>query len=108
MPYFAVVREAGADWADGGIAAQQGVAEHAAFMTTLADEGFVISAGPLGGSEDGRLRALVIVDADGEHEIHERFATDPWVLTNQLVTVSIASWNVFVGAERLSSSRTEL
>src|SRR5215212_5823780 len=103
MTYFAVVREAGPDWADGGIADQQGVAEHAAFMNTLANQGFVISAGPLAGSEAGRIRALLIVDANDEREIHDRFANDPWALTNRLVILSIESWNVFVGAERLSS-----
>ena len=103
MSYCAVIREAGPAWADGkGIAEQQAVGDHAAFMSALADDGFVLFAGPLAGSEDGRVRALVIVDADSEAEIHRRFADDPWVSTDQLVTTSIEAWNVFVGAERLA------
>jgi uncharacterized protein YciI len=104
MSYFAVIREAGSAWTDGkGLPEQPAVADHAAFMSALADEGFVLFGGPLAGSEHGRLRALLIVDADTEAEIHGRLADDPWVPTGQLVTTSIEPWSVFVGAERLSS-----
>ena len=41
MSYFAVIREAGPGWSDGGVAAQPDVANHAAFMNNLAGEGFV-------------------------------------------------------------------
>ena len=106
MSYFAVIREAGAGWTDGGITAQPGVSDHAAFINALADqEGFVLFGGPLAGTEHGRLRALLIVDAGSEAEIHRRLADDPWVRTEQLVTTSIEPWNIFVGAERLSSAR---
>ena len=47
-------------------------------MNALADEGFVLFAGPLAGTEHGRLRALLIVNADSEAEIHRRLADDPW------------------------------
>ncbi len=66
--------------------------------------GFVLFGGPLAGSEHGRLRALLIVNADSEAEIHRRLADDPWVPTEQLVTTSIEPWNIFVGAERLSTA----
>jgi uncharacterized protein YciI len=103
MSYFAVIREAGPAWTDGeGIAAQPAVSDHAAFMNALADEGFVLFGGPLAGSEHGRIRALLIVDAGSEEEIHRRLADDPWVPTGQLVTTSIEPWNIFVGGERLS------
>lgn len=101
MSYFAVTREAGPAWSDGGIAAQPGVADHAAFMDGLADAGFVLAAGPLDGTEQGQLRALLIVAAADEAEIHARLAGDPWV--NRLRTVAIEPWNVFVGASRLGS-----
>jgi uncharacterized protein YciI len=105
MTAFAVIREAGPAWTDGtGIYGQPAVEEHARFMNALADEGFVLFAGPLAGSEHGRVRALVIVDAASEAEIHRRLADDPWVRTQQLLTVSIEPWNVLVGAERLSSA----
>ena len=105
MSYFTVIREAGPAWTDGkGTAEQPAVNDHATFMDTLAGEGFVLFGGPLAGSEHGRLRALLIVDADSDDEIHRRLAGDPWVLTQRIVTTGIESWNVFVGAERLSTA----
>jgi uncharacterized protein YciI len=105
MSYFTVIREAGPAWTDGkGIAEQPAVNEHATFMQALADEGFVLFGGPLAGSEHGRVRALLIVDADSDDEIHRRLAGDPWVLAQRIVTTSVESWNVFVGAERLSTA----
>ena len=64
MSAYAVIRQAGPGWTDGGIADQPAVADHAAFMNDLADQGFLLVAGPLAGSDGGRVRALLIVDAD--------------------------------------------
>ena len=102
MSTFAVIREAGPGWRDGGIYEQPAVAEHAAFMNALADSGFVLFAGPLAGTEHGRVRVLLIVNAEDEDEIHRQLADDPWVPTEQLVTVSIEPWQILVGAERLT------
>lgn len=104
MSRFLVHREAGTGWVPGkGALEQPGVAEHTAFMNELAESGVVMLAGPLGGSENDRIRAVVIAEADGEAEIHERLAADPWTRTQQLRTVRIESWNVFVGGERLAA-----
>jgi uncharacterized protein YciI len=106
VSYFAVIREAGPAWTTGlGITEQPAVSDHAAFMNALADEGFVLVGGPLAGSEHGRVRVLLIVNADSEAEIHRRLADDPWLSSEQLLTVSIEPWKVLVGAERLSSAR---
>ena len=43
MSYFAVIREAGPVWASGGIYNQPAVDEHAAFMSALAEDGFLLS-----------------------------------------------------------------
>jgi uncharacterized protein YciI len=105
LSYFAVIRQAGPGWTDGGIAGQPAVNDHAGFMNALADEGFVLFAGPLAGTESGgRLRALVIVDAGTEDEIRRRLADDPWVHSDRLVITSIEPWNLIVGAERLSGT----
>jgi len=105
MSLFAIVRVAGPGWAEGrGAFDQPGVNEHAAYMDHLADEGFVLYAGPLAGSETGRIRALVIIDADNESEIGRRLADDPWTLDDHLVTTSIEPWVLFVGAERLAGT----
>jgi uncharacterized protein len=99
VSYFAVVREAGPAWKDGkGITEQPGVDEHAAFMTRLADEGFVLFGGPLAGSENGRVRVLLAVKAESEAEIQRRLADDPWMPREQLLTVSIEPWKILVGA----------
>jgi len=105
MSTFAVIREAGPAWADGGIYEQPAVDEHAAFMNALADRGFVLFAGPLAGTEHGRVRVLLIVNADDEDEIHRQLADDPWIPTEQLVMVSIEPWQILVGAERLPSAQ---
>lgn len=104
MSYFVVTREAGPAWTEGkGTFEQPGVNDHAMFMNALADEDVVFFAGPLAGTEDGRIRALVIVDAADEAEIDQRLADDPWTVSQHLVVTSIESWNVFVGAERLAA-----
>ena len=72
-------------------------------MNGLADDGFVLFAGPLAGTEKARLRALLIVDTDSEDEIRHRLAADPWARTDRLVITSIEPWNLIVGAERLSA-----
>jgi uncharacterized protein YciI len=107
MSYFAVIREAGPGWLDGkGTMDQPGTADHAGFMNALAEEGFVLFAGPLAGTEHDRLRALLIIDADTEAEIMRRLADDPWACTERLQITSIEPWTIFVGAKRLPPART--
>ena len=104
MSYFAVIREAGPGWTDGhGTMGQPGVGDHAAFMNALADDGVVLFAGPLAGTEQGRLRALLVIEAESEAEINRRLADDPWASPGQLVITSIEPWNIIVGAQRLSA-----
>ena len=100
MSTFAVIREAGPGWQDGGIYEQPDVAEHATFMDALAESGFVLLAGPLAGTEHGRVRVLLIVNAKDEDQIHRQLADDPWVATEQLLTVSIEPWRILAGAQR--------
>ena len=104
MSLFAVTREAGPAWIDGKGAFEQPAAnDHAAFMKALADEGFVVFGGPLGGSEQGRIRVLLIADASTEADIHRRLADDPWARTRHLVTVRVEPWKLFVGTEHFSA-----
>jgi len=106
MSTFAVIREAGPGWRDGGIYDQPAVNEHAAFMNTLAGCGFLLFAGPLDGTEQGRVRVLLIVNADDKAQIHRQLADDPWIRTEQLITTSIEPWQILVGTERLPSAQT--
>jgi uncharacterized protein len=102
MSYYAVIREAGPGWVDGGIAAQPDVADHAAFMNGLADEGVVLFAGPLAETDMARLRALLVMDAATETEIRHRLAEDPWARNERLAITRIERWNLIVGADRLT------
>jgi uncharacterized protein YciI len=105
VTYFAVTREAGPAWKDGkGVMEQPALSDHAAFMNGLTDPRFVLFGGPLAGTEHGRLRALLIVDAGSEAEISRRLADDPWEAADQIRTVSIEPWNILTGADRLSSA----
>jgi uncharacterized protein YciI len=104
MSYFVVTRDAGPAWTgEHGIAEQPGVADHAEFMDGLAADGCVLLAGPLAGTESGRLRALLIVEARHEDEIRDRLADDPWTRSGHLEIKGIESWNVFVGGGRLTA-----
>jgi uncharacterized protein YciI len=105
MSLYAVTREAGPGWMDGGIFEQPAVSEHATFLNRLASEAFLLFGGPLAGSENGRVRALLIVDAENEAEIQRRLADDPWVPTEQILTTSVEPWKILVGAERLPSAQ---
>ena len=105
MSYFAVTREAGPAWIDGKSTFEQpAVTEHSAYMNALADEGIILFAGPVAGSEHERIRVLLVLAADNEVEIRRRLAEDPWAHAQRLVTSSIERWNLLVGAERLSDS----
>lgn len=104
MSLFAVTREAGPSWTDGkGAFEQPAVNDHAAFMNVLANEGFVLFAGPLAGSEHGRIRVLLIADAGSDTDVHRRLADDPWERTQRVVTTSVEPWNLLVGADRLGA-----
>ena len=104
MSLFAVTREAGPSWTDGkGAFEQPAVNDHAAFMNQLAEDGFVLFAGPLAGSEHDRIRVLLIAQAASETDIHRRLADDPWQRTQRVVTTSVEPWNLLVGAERLGA-----
>jgi uncharacterized protein len=102
MALFAVTREAGPAWTDGiGAFDQPGAGAHGAFMSGLHEEGLVLYAGPLAGSETGRLRVLLIASAEDDNEIARRLMDDPWAIEKRLVTVAIEPWLLVVGSERI-------
>jgi uncharacterized protein YciI len=103
MGYFAVTREAGPGWTDGtGAFEQPEAGDHAAFMNALVRQGFLLLAGPLAGSEAGRLRVLLMASAPTEAAVRDRLAADPWARSTRLLTTSVDSWAPIVGAERLT------
>ena len=95
MTTFVVLRERGPawDWAR-DMRAQDGWAEHAAFMEGLADEGVIVAGGML--ADD---RAMHVVEADSAEEVRRRFAADPW--PDELLNVaSVTPWDVLLGRLR--------
>jgi uncharacterized protein YciI len=105
MSCYAVIRDAGPAWTDGkGAFEQPGVEAHAAFMNSLAEEGVVLFAGPLAGSEQGRIHVLLIANADSEAAVLDHLKADPWEQDQRVVTTSVEPWTLFVGADRLSAA----
>jgi len=66
---------------------------HAAFMDALADEGFVVVGGPLGGGS----QFLLIINAESEAAIEARLAADPWVPMRLLRIARIEPWEILLG-----------
>jgi len=94
MKYFAVTRERGPAWnASLPMREQEQWKEHAAFMNSLADEGFVVLGGPLG---DGERRFLLIFNTDSTKTIERRLAADPWASTRLLQTTNIEPWEILL------------
>lgn len=75
---------------------QNGFAEHAAFMDTLVEEGFLLLGGPLGTPPDGDTDTLHVVEAESEEAIRERWAADPWARDGTLSVVSVERWTVLL------------
>jgi uncharacterized protein YciI len=90
---FVLTRERGPNWDySRGLREQDAWDAHAAFMDGLAQEGFVFLGGPLG--DDHVMHVLV---ADGEEQIRERLAADPWEPMGLLRNVSIERWHILLG-----------
>jgi uncharacterized protein YciI len=96
MPYFVVINEQGPHWdSKRSMRDQKGWTEHAVYMDALADEHFVILAGPL--ANYSKHRALLILDAPNEGVLRKRLAEDPWMRDGVLRTIEIYSWEVLLG-----------
>jgi uncharacterized protein YciI len=100
MVYFVVINEQGPAWDSSRLMRdQEKWTEHAVFVNALAEEGFIMFAGPLGGGP--RHRALLIVDAENEATVRSRFAEDPWMQLGVLRVFSVEPWEVLVGPEAI-------
>jgi uncharacterized protein YciI len=95
--YYLVERAKGPAWDHSRRRREQdGWDAHAAFMDTLAEEGFVILGGPIG-EGDGE-NALLIVAAESEAAIRARLADDPWK-DDMLIIESVKPWSVWLRAD---------
>jgi uncharacterized protein len=89
---FLVSEEHGGPWDwSKGLREQEGWDEHAAFMDALAEDGFVVLAGPLDEKD-----VLLVVDAGSEEALRERFAADPWIENGMLTITSVRPWTVLL------------
>ena len=94
---FALIRQGGAGWDRARpLREQDAWAEHAEYIDRLEAEGFVRLGGPLGDG-DPVHRALLIVEAQSEAEVHARTEQDPWTPMQVLTTVSVERWELLVG-----------
>jgi uncharacterized protein YciI len=66
--------------------------DHAAFMDSLAAEGFIVLGGPLG---DGS-KFMHVVDAASEREIERRLEEDPWTPMRLLRLAGVEPWEVLL------------
>jgi uncharacterized protein YciI len=72
---------------------QDAWAEHASFMNTLEDDGFVVLGGPLGANGE-HTGALLIVKAASEDEVVARLNDDPWARQNVLAIATIDTMTI--------------
>jgi hypothetical protein len=92
--YYLVREGHGPAWDDARSRREQvGWDEHARFMDALVDEGVAVLGGPVGENLDGD--ALLLLELDGEEDVRDRLASDPWMDT-VLRIVSIEPWTVWL------------
>jgi uncharacterized protein YciI len=96
--FFVVVTEAGPGWErDRSMREQDAWSAHRDFMNALAESGFVVLGGPLGGGP--HHRALLIVQAPTRQEVERRLAEDPWSTGGQLIVASIDPWEILLDGQ---------
>lgn len=93
---WVVNRAPGKGWVEGpSVTEQPDWDAHAAMMDRMHGEGFVLLAGPLGTTP---FEAMMVVRADSEAEVRERFAPDPWVVRDISRLVRVVRWHVRLGS----------
>ena len=91
--FFAVRLERGGPWDwSRDLREQDGFAEHARFMDSLVEEGFIVLGGPL---DPGR-EVLHAICARSEAAVRERLAGDNWAQNGMLTIRSIEPWTVLL------------
>lgn len=69
---------------------------HAAFMDSLAAEGFVVLGGPLEGTRD----VVLVIQAEDSSEIAQRLSADPWRRNGLVVVKECRPWRIRLGSLR--------
>jgi uncharacterized protein YciI len=93
LVFFAVRLERGGPWDwSRDLREQAGWEQHAAFMDSLVDDGFIVLGGPLAGDRV-ILHAVV---AASEEAVRERLAQDNWHRNGMLTIKSIEPWTILL------------
>jgi len=71
---------------------QDGWDEHARFMNSLVEDGFILLGGPL----EGDRETVHIVDAPTEKVVRVRFAEDNWAANGMLSVKSVERWTILL------------
>jgi hypothetical protein len=74
--------------------AQSGWAEHAAFMDSLVNAGFIVLGGPLPAG-----RVAHAIEAESEQSLRDKLARDPWSETHLRVE-TIEEWTIRLDGTR--------
>jgi len=94
--YFVVMREQGPGWDTArGMREQDLWPEHVEYVNAVAEEGFLLMAGPHGVGDP--YRAMLVVSAASPEEAAARLEDDPWTTGGVLETRSVDRWDVLVG-----------
>jgi uncharacterized protein YciI len=97
VKYYVVRLERGGPWDwSRGLREQHGWDEHARFMDSLVDDGFILLGGPLVGDRE----VLHIVSAPSEQAIRDKLAQDPWSKSRMLSIKSIEGWSILLDGRR--------
>jgi uncharacterized protein YciI len=97
--YFLVIQARGPAWDPQRERREQpGWDEHAAFIDRLHEGGTIPLGGPIG--DVNGQRTMLVVRADGEDEVREMLAEDPWA-GSILAIESVEPWTLWIGRDRL-------
>jgi hypothetical protein len=90
VAYFVVLRRIGPQWDPARpMEEQSGWDEHAAYMDSLVQDGFVVLGGPLA----DEVRVVLAIEAASENEVRATLADDPWS-GSHLVVDTVESWTI--------------
>jgi uncharacterized protein len=94
--YFVAMREQGPGWdAARGMREQDLWLEHVEYINAIAEEGFLLMAGPHGDGDP--YRAMLVVSAASPQEVAASLEADPWTAGGVLETRSVDRWEVLIG-----------
>lgn len=91
--FFAVRLERGGPWDwSRDLRQQEGWEEHARFMDSLVEDGFIVLGGPLWGGRE----VLHAISAASEEVVRQRLGEDNWHQNGMLTIRSIEPWTVLL------------